>query len=204
MKHLRHILLLSCVLAFTIQQSWAGGTISYGDEVDFKSGKVFVNLAEFDSGDADALPVYLFTVIMKSSKEHLAFPITSKLVITFCNDSVIELSSFGGVIKELWSTDGVQRPDIGIDYTGRYYDPNDRPYYNYNNFSMPPIPVYYTGRNYRLDDTHLQKLLMWPIVKMRVEVSDGATKDFKVGKRKGKKVMKQLQNSYFGFLDSSL
>ena len=197
MKHFKHILLLSCVLIFSTPHLNAASSLTYGDEVDFKSGKVFVNLAAYDSGDAGALPVYLFTVIMKSSKDHFAFPVMSKVEITFGNDSVIELSSFGGVIKELSTTDGAERSDIGIDYTGRAYDPNDRPYYNYNNFSMPPIPIYYTGRNYRLADTELQKLLMWPIVKVRVELADGATKDFKVNKRKGRKVMKQLQNSYF-------
>ena len=58
--------------------------------------------------------------------------------------------------------------------------------------------IFYTGRHYLLEDTDMQKLLMWPIVKVEVELADGQTKDFKVSKKHGKKVLKGLQNCWRG------
>ena len=58
------------------------------------------------------------------------------------------------------------------------------------------LPWDQAGRHYLLEDTDLQKLLMWPIVKVEVELADGQIKDFKVSKRQGKKVLKGLQNCW--------
>lgn len=193
MKSFKHIL-LSCLLIFTMQQAMAYGDYSYGDEVVLKSDKVFVKFGMFDDQDKNHLPVYLFTVILRSSKKHLTYPWDSKLVIQFSNDSIIELNSFGPVINEIETTDGVGRSDDDFHFTWRVYNPYYEKYGIYNN--KPPIEIYYTGRNYRLEDTDLQKLLMWRIVKVQVELSDGKWKDFKVGKKQGNKVLNQLQDSW--------
>ena len=194
MKWIKHLLLLSCVLMFTIQQAKAYGNYTYGDAVVFKSGKVFMNFCLYDDHRENSVPKYLFTVILKSSKKHLTYPQNCKLVVKFANDSVIELKSFGDVIKQIEWSSGVEYADNGIEYTGRI----NNPYYNipWLSHSMPYISIYYTGRDYLLEDTDLQKLLMWPIVKLEVELADGAKKDFKVSKRHGKKVLKALQDCW--------
>ena len=193
MKWIKHILLLICVLMFTMQQAKAEGAYTYGDAVVFKSGKVFMNFALYDDHRENSVPRYLFTVILKSSKMHLSYPQNSKLVVKFANDSVIELKSFGDVIREVEISLGVEHADDGIEYTGRIYSPYYRPWIS---DEMPPINTFFTGRDYMLEDTDMQKLLMWPIVKVEVELADGVKKDFKVSKRRGKKVLRELQNCW--------
>ncbi len=194
MKWFRHLLLLSCVLMFTIQQAKAGGNYTYGDAVVFKSGKVFMNFALYDDHREHSVPQYLFTVVLKSSKKHLSYPRDCKLIVKFANDSILELRSFGDVIREMETTNGVEYGDSGIEYTGRI----NNPYYEipWISHSMPYISIYYTGRDYLIEDTDLQKLLMWPIVKVEVELANGVKKNFKVSKRRGKKVLKQLQDCW--------
>ena len=193
MKWIKHILLLICVLMFTMQQAKAEGAYTYGKAVVFKSGKAFMNFALYDDHRENSVPRYLFTVILKSSKRHLSYPQNSKLVVKFANDSVIELKSFGDVIREVEISLGVEHADDGIEYTGRIYNPYYRPWIS---DEMPPINTFFTGRDYLLEDTDMQKLLMWPIVKVEVELADGVKKDFKVSKRRGKKVLKELQNCW--------
>lgn len=154
---------------------------TYGDVVGFKSGKVFMNFAIYDDYGE------------KSSKKHLSYPRNSKLVVKFANDSVIEVKSFGDVIQTFEPTYGVKYADEGIEYTGRDQNPYYRPWIS---DVRPPIMIFYTGRHYLLEDTDMQKLLMWPIVKVEVELADGQKKDFKVGKKHGKKVLKGLQNCW--------
>lgn len=193
MKYLKHILLLLCVLVFTIQQAKAEDFYPYGDAVEFKSGKVFMNFAVYDNHSEDSVTKYLFIVTLKSSKKYLSYPQNSKLVVKFANDSVIEVESLGGVIHEFETTNGVEYGDYGIEYTGR----NENPYYRpWISDYRPPMPIYYTGMHYLLEDTDLQKLLMWPIVKVEVELAEGQKKAFKVSKRKGKKVLKGLQDCW--------
>ncbi len=194
MKWIKHLLLLSCVLMFTFQQAKAVGNYTYGDAVVFKSGKVFMNFALYDDHRENSVPKYLFTVVLKSSKKHLSYPRDCKLVVKFANDSILELRSFGDVIREMETTNGVEYADGGIEYTGRI----NNPYYEipWISHSMPYISIYYTGRDYLLEDTDLQKLLMWPIVKVEVELANGVKKNFKVSKRRGKKVLKELQNCW--------
>lgn len=193
MKGFKHILLLICVLMFTTQLAKAEGNYTCGEEVVFKSGKVFMNFRLYDDHRENSVPKYLFTVILKSSKKHLSYPKNCKLVVKFANDSVIELKSFGDVITQLDLSSGVEYADNGIEYTGRIYNPYYRPWIS---DAMPDIPIYYTGRNYLLEDTDLQKLIMWPIVKVEVELADGVKKDYKVSKRRGKKVLKALQDCW--------
>ena len=193
MQWYKHILLLSCLLIFTIQQAVAYGNYSYGDELVLKSDKAFAKIGVYDDQDESHLPVYLFAVIVRSLNKPLSYPESSKLVIKFSNDSVIEVDSFGLGIQEWDMTYGVERADDGIEYTGRNYDPYYRPWiYDVK----PPMRIFYTGRNYRLEDTDLQKLLMWRIVKIQVELSDGKWNYFKIGKRQGKKILNQLQDSW--------
>ena len=194
MKWIKHLLLLSCVLMFTFQQAKAVGNYTYGDAVVFKSGKVFMNFALYDDHRENSVPKYLFTVVLKSSKKHLSYPRDCKLIVKFANDSILELRSFGDVIREMETTNGVVYADNGIEYTGRI----NNPYYEipWISHSMPYISIYYTGRDYLLEDTDLQKLLMWPIVKVEVELANGVKKNFKVSKRRGKKVLKELQNCW--------
>ena len=193
MKYLKHTLLLFCVLVFTMQQAKADGSFTYGEAVDFKSGKVFMNFAVYDDNSEKSVPKYLFIVTLKSSKKHLSYSKNSKLVIKFANDSVIEVKSFGDEIHEFEPTDGVEYADNGIEYTGRNQNPYYRPWIS---DYRPPMMIYYTGRYYLLEDTDLQKLIMWPIVKVEVELADGQKKAFKVSKRKGKKVLKGLQDCW--------
>ena len=194
MKWLKHILLLSCVLIFTIPQAKAVGNYTYGEAVVFKSGKVFMNFCLYDDHRENSVPKYLFTVVLKSSKKHLSYPRDCKLIVKFANDSILELRSFGDVIREMDISNGVEYADSGIEYTGRI----NNPYYDipWISHSMPYISIYYTGRDYLLEDTDLQKLLMWPIVKVEVELDNGVKKSFKVSKRRGKKVLKELQNCW--------
>lgn len=195
MKYLKHILLLLFVSVFTMQQAKADGFYTYGDVVDFKSGKVFMNFAVYDDDSEESEPKYLFFVTLKSSKKHLSYPQNSKLVVKFANDSVIEVESFGDVILELETTHGVEYADDGIEYTGQNKNPYyyDRPWIS---DTRPLMFITYTGRNYLLEDTDLQKLLMWPIVKVEVELAGGQKKEFKVSKREGKKVLKALQDCW--------
>lgn len=194
MKWLKHILLLICVLAFTMQQAKAEGGYTYSDEVVFKSDKVFMNFALYEDNSENSQPTYLFAVILKSSKGMLSYPQNCRLVVTFANDSIIELKSFGDIIGEIETSYGVERADNGIEYTGRNYNPyDDRPIIS---DTKPPIPIFYVGRDYLLEDTDLLKLIMWPIVKVEVELADGVKKDFKVSKRRGKKVLKALQDCW--------
>ena len=86
MKWVKHILLLSCLLFLTIQQAKAYGNYTYGEAVDFKSNKVFMNFGVYDDHRKNSEPKYLFTVILKSSKKHLSYPRNSKLVVKFAND----------------------------------------------------------------------------------------------------------------------
>lgn len=141
------IIFLSCLLILFSQQSLAEGEYTCGDEVVFKSGKVFINFAVYDSSNGNDSPVHLITVIQKSNKKHISFPEPSKLIVKFSNDSIIELTSFGKVIHEAEFINGVERSDTGIHYTGREYNPYDRDYYFRD---LPPLlkTIYYTGRNY--------------------------------------------------------
>lgn len=194
MKCIKQILLLCCLLCSLSMHAGDGiGKIYYGDEIELKSNKVYLYLALYDTGDESGSPFYLFTVTMRSSKNNSIFPETSKLTIKFANDSIIELSSYGTDIHSL-ETSGVERSDVDIEYTGRMTNPYYRDYYSHD--IRHPVIVYYTGRHFRLEDTDLQKLLMWPIAKLQVELSDGKSKNVKVSKRLGKKVMKQLQDSW--------
>ena len=194
MKWFKHILLFIVVLVFAMQQAKAESGYTYGDEVVFKSDKVFMYFGHYDDNHENSVPISLFTVILKSSKEHLFYPQDSKLVVKFANDSVIELRSFGGAVRFVETSSGVERADNDIEYTGRNYNP----YYDSPGAygSMPPLLIYFTGRNYQLEDTDMQKLLMWPIVKVEVELADGVIKKFIVSKRQGKKVLKGLQDSW--------
>lgn len=193
MKWLKHILLF-CALIFTMQLAKAEGAYTYGDAVVFKSGKVFMNFCLYDDHRENSEPHYLFTVVLKSSKNHLSYPRDCKLIVKFANDSILELRSFGDVIREMDISNGVEYADSGIEYSGRI----NNPYYEipWISHSMPYISIYYTGRDYLLEDTDLQKLLMWPIVKVEVELANGVKKSFKVSKRRGKKVLKELQNCW--------
>lgn len=194
MKWFKHILMLSCVLLLTTQQAKADGDFNYGENV-FQTGKSYMCLGVYNDFDEGRAPVYLFTVMLKSTKQPIDFPRYSKLFVQFSNDSVIELKNFGRVINVMETgTEGVERSDAGIEYQGRVYNPyDDTPY---SEFSKPILLIYYTGRNYQLNDTDLQKLLMWRIVKVQVELSGGEKKEIKVGKSKGKKMLKKLQASW--------
>lgn len=140
MKYLKHTLLLFCVLVFTMQQAKADGSFTYGEAVDFKSGKVFMNFAVYDDNSEKSAPKYLFTVTLKSSKKHLSYSKNSKLVIKFANDSVIEVKSFGDEIHEFEPTYGVEYADDGIEYTGRNQNPYYRPWISDN---RPPMNLLY-------------------------------------------------------------
>ena len=193
MKWLEHILSF-CALMFTMLLAKGEGAYTYGDAVVFKSGKVFMNFCLYDDHRENSVPHYLFTVVLKSSKMHLSYPLDCKLIVKFANDSILELRSFGDVIREMDISNGVEYADSGIEYSGRI----NNPYYDipWISHSMPYISIYYTGRDYLLEDTDLQKLLMWPIVKVEVELANGVKKSFKVSKRRGKKVLKELQNCW--------
>ena len=193
MKWLKHILLF-CALMFTMQLAKSEDAYTYGEAVVFKSGKVFMNFCLYDDHRENSVPKYLFTVVLKSSKKHLSYPRDCKLIVKFANDSILELRSFGDVIREMDISNGVEYADSGIEYSGRI----NNPYYEipWISHSMPSISIYYTGRDYLLEDTDLQKLLMWPIVKVEVELANGVKKTFKVSKRRGKKVLKELQNCW--------
>ena len=195
MKSFKSVLLLFCMLVLMTQQSLAKESYLYGEEVVFKRGKVFLNLGVYNSGNNDAVPAHIFTVILKSSKDNIPFPRTSKLVVKFSNDSIIELTSFGEVMKgSVISSGNVERSDYDLDYEGRHYNPLDDGY-----FSPAPTMIkttHFFARNYLLSEDDLMKILRWPIVELKVEQSNREIKTYKVGKRKSKKIFKKLQKSW--------
>lgn len=194
MKSFKSVLLLFCMLVLLSQQSLAKESYLYGEEVVFKRGKVFLNLAVYNTGNNDAVPAHMFTVILKSSKDNISFPRTSKLVVKFSNDSIIELTSFGEVMRGSGISSGVERSDYDLDYEGRHYNPLDDGY-----FSSGPTMIkttHYFARNYLLSEDDLMKILRWPIVELKVEQSNREIKTYKVSKRKSKKIFKKLQKSW--------
>ena len=84
--------------------------------------------------------------------------------------------------------------ETGGSISFRIYNPYDeKPYLHHD---KPIQFFYFTGRNYQLGDTDLQKLLMWRIAKVQVELAGGEIKEFKIKKRQGKKMLKKLQDSW--------
>lgn len=172
MKKIKYIL-LTFLLALSVAGN-AEGLYTYGEAIDFQSGFVgslwhpFLKYSQYDSNDGRDEHLDLLTVIMKTSDTYHSFPAESKLLLKFSDDSIVELESFGDVIKDYQCT------HIGKVLTD----------------------IYYTGRNYVITEEALQKLLTLPIIKVRIELGNGNRKDYEVGEKHGKKVLKKLQKSH--------
>ena len=151
----------------------AEGLYTYGDAIDFQSGFVgslwhpLLQLSQFDSNDGRDVHLDLMTVVLKTSDTYHSFPENSKLLLKFSDNSIVELNSFGNVIKD----------------------------YQCKRIGKVLTDIYYTGRNYVLTDEALQKILSLPIIKVRIELGNGNRKDYDVGEKHGKKVLKKLQKS---------
>lgn len=169
-KYIISFLLLVLLFPFQIN---AEGTVTYGEAIDFQPGFVgslwhpFMKLAQYDSNDSENLHLDLLTVIMKTSDTYHSYPDESKLLLKFSDDSVVELNSFGDVIK-----------DYQCKYIGNHL-----------------TDIYYTGRNYIITPEALQKITSLPITKVRIELANGNRKDYEVSDKHGKKVLKKLQKS---------
>lgn len=165
--------LFTLLLAIAIPSN-AEGLYTYGEAIDFQSGFVgslwhpFLKYSQYDSNDGRDEHLDLLTVIMKTSDTYHSFPEESKLLLKFSDDSVVELNSFGDVIKDYQCT-----------HVGKVL-----------------TDIYYTGRNYVLTEEALQKILTLPIVKVRIELGNGNRKDYEVGEKHGKKVLKKLVKSH--------
>lgn len=171
MKLRNLILALLLVISFSLK---AEGIYTYGEAIDFQSGFVgslwhpFLKYSQYDSNDFDNEHLDLLTVIMKTSDTYHSFPDTSKILLKFSDDSIVELDSFGEIIKDFQAT-----------YIAKQL-----------------TDIYYTGRNYILTPDDLEKILTLPIVKVRIELSNGNRKDYEVGEKHGKKVLKKLVESH--------
>lgn len=158
-------------IAFTAN---AEAIYTSGEAIDFQSGFVgsfwhpYLTLSQVDSNDGRNEHHDLLTVILKTSNTYHSFPQNSKLLLKFSDNSIVELDSFGDVIMDY------QLTSLADEY----------------------IRVYYTGRHYDLTDEALQKILTLPIIKVRIELSNGIRKDYEVGVRHGKKVLKKIKKSY--------
>ncbi len=152
----------------------AEGLYTYGEAIDFQSGFIgslwhpFLKYSQYDSNDGRDDHLDLLTIIMKTSNTYHSFPAESKLLLKFLDDSIVELDSFGDVIK-----------DYQCSYIGKVR-----------------TDIYYTGRNYILTEEALQKIITLPIVKVRIELGNGNRKDYEVGEKHGKKVLKKLIKSH--------
>lgn len=168
-----HIFILALLASLSITCK-AEGIYTYGEAIDFQSGFVgsfwhpFLKLSQYNSNNEAQIQMNLLTVILKTSDTYFSFPEESKLLLKFNDDSIIELESFGDVIKD----------------------------YECTHIAKTLTDVYYTGRNYIITDNDLQKLLTLPIIKVRIELGNGNRKDYEVGEKHGKKVLKKLQKSY--------
>lgn len=167
------LILLALFLVITFSSN-AEGLYTYGEAIDFQSGFVgslwhpFLKYSQYDSNDGSDEHLDLLTVVMKTSDTYHSFPAESKLLLKFSDDSIVELNSFGDVIKDY------QCKRIGKILTD----------------------IYYTGRYYVLTEEALQKILTLPIVKVRIELGNGNRKDYEVGEKHGKKVLKKLIKSH--------
>lgn len=165
--------LLTLFLAITFSGK-AEGLYTYGEAIDFQSGFVgslwhpFLKYSQYDSNDGRDEHLDFLTVIMKTSDTYHSFPAESKLLLKFSDDSIVELDSFGDVIKN----------------------------YECTHIANVLTDIYYTGRNYVLTEEALQKILTLPIIKVRIELANGNRKDYEVGEKHGKKVLKKLIKSH--------
>ena len=168
-------LIFLIVLLFCAIQSRAEDLYSYGESIDFQSGFVgslwhpFMRLAKCGSTAEESSDKELLTIVMKTSDTYHTFPEgVSKLLIKFNDDCICELESWGGTIKNF------KRKKIANSW----------------------VDVYYTGRSYIITEDVKQKLLSLPIIKVRIELGNGNLRDYQLGAKFGKKVLKKLQRSY--------
>lgn len=166
-------ILFTLLLATTLASN-AEGIYSYGKAIDFQPGFVgslwhpFLKISQYDSNDGRNEHLDLLTVIMRTSDTYHSFPNESKILLKFADDSIVELNSFGDVIKD----------------------------YQCTRNGMQLIDVYYTGRNYIFTEEALKKILTLPISKVRIELGNGNREDFEINEKHGKKVLKKIVKSY--------
>lgn len=168
-------LILLIALLFCAFQSRAEELYSYGESIDFQSGFVgslwhpFMRLAMCGSDTGEGPDMELLAIMMKTSDTYHTFPDgVSKLLLKFNDDSICELESLGGTLKN----------------------------FKRKKLSSSWVDVYYTGRLYIITEDVKQKLLNLPIIKVRIELGNGNLRDYELSEKFGKKVLKKLQRSY--------
>ena len=165
-------LLLILLLTVSIIHAQDDGAYTRGDVIYLKSGGYgiiwhpFMMLAHYDSADSLYNHDQLIVVLV-DKYSYLSFPEHSRLLIKFIDESIVELESFGNVLK------------------------------SYSNiYSNGVVDIYKTGRTYTIYEEDLQKILSLPIIKMRIELANGNRRDIEIKDKLGKKILKELQESY--------
>lgn len=166
--------ILAILLIGIISKCRAEGIFSVGRAVDFQGGFVgslwhpSMSFALYDSNDEASLRLDLLLIQLKDPYEYFSFPEESKLLIKFEDQTIFELNSFG---------------DRTTDYNSMVV-------------SNRVVEVHYTKRYFLVSEEVKQYLLSHPIIKVRIELSNGKLKDYDVSERVGKKVLNKLQDSY--------
>ncbi len=162
-------------LCLSAIQTYAEGIYTYGESIDFQSGFVgsmwhpYMRLSKYNSNNDENIEIMLLAVVMKTSDTHHTFPEdTSKLLLKFNDNSIVELDSFGETIKD----------------------------YMCQNIAHNLVDVYFTGRHYIISEDTQKKLLSLPITKVRIELGNGNRRDYELSEKHGKKVLKKLQKSF--------
>ena len=148
----------------------AEGIVTSGNELRFKIPKndrlqSFI-LSKYDNVEMDS-HYYFLTLLLRDAHSFYSFPDNSKLLLKLSNDSIIELNSFGDE-----DTNHLSTIIMGI-----------------------PVETYETYRRFKLSDLDLQNILTYPIVKIRIELSNGDRKDIEMKSGESKKLLKNLNKS---------
>ncbi len=159
---------------FSFISLMAEGVYTYGKAIDFQSGFVgslwhpYMRLSQYDDNDGGVGVLNMLILYTKTSDDYQNYPPESRLLLKLSNDSILELKSFGEVKK----------------------------YYECISIGTKLQDVYHTGRDYTLPDKELDLLLTYPITKVRIELTNGNRLDYEISEKHGKKVLKQLKESY--------
>ena len=146
---------------------------TFGESIDLLPGRhgsywhPKLTLTQFDSNGTDNLHMNMIEITMLNSENYYQFPDSSKILIKFNDNSIIELNSFGDVFKDYDTIEILH--DI--------------------------VSVYTTERFYVLTDDDFAKLMSLPIIKVRVELSNGNRKDWDIPESHGEKILKKLISS---------
>lgn len=148
----------------------AEGVWTTGDEMRFSIPKndraQSFFLERYDDVDNNWYS-YVLTLLLRDACNYYKFPDNSKLLLKLSNDSIIELDSFGDT-----KTNCISGILMGVH-----------------------MYTYETYRHFILNDSDLQNILNFPIIKIRIELSNGDRKDIELEAGESKKLIKKINKS---------